>query len=130
MVMSNRPRKGALPWKSIIQSFLPSNAGIIDFTRTWGYSKNYWQLGVKRGDFMIIRSAKDLALYLNDRRKQLKMSQSEVADLVGLKQDTISKFENSPDNSRVDTLFRILSALNLNISLVEKGQKTHEEIEW
>jgi HTH-type transcriptional regulator/antitoxin HipB len=87
-------------------------------------------LGVKRGGFMIIRSAKDLALYLNDQRKQLKMSQSEVADLVGLKQDTISKFENSPDNSRIDTLFRILSALNLNISLVEKGQKTHEEIEW
>ncbi|CZG55720.1 TPA: helix-turn-helix domain-containing protein [Legionella pneumophila subsp. pneumophila] len=79
---------------------------------------------------MIISSAKDLALYLNDRRKQLKMSQSEVTDLVGLKQDAISKFENSPDNSRIDTLFRILSALNLNISLVEKGQKTHEEIEW
>ncbi|HAT2138369.1 TPA: helix-turn-helix domain-containing protein [Legionella pneumophila] len=79
---------------------------------------------------MIISSAKDLALYLNDKRKQLKMSQSEVADLVGLKQDTISKFENSPDNSRIDTLFRILSALNLNISIVEKGQKTHEEIEW
>lgn len=79
---------------------------------------------------MIIRSAKDLALYLNDQRKQLKMSQSAVADLVGLKQDTVSKFENSPDNSRIDTLFRILSALNLNISLVEKGQKTHEEIEW
>lgn len=79
---------------------------------------------------MIIRSAQDLALYLNDKRKQLKMSQSEVADLVGLKQDTISKFENSPDNSRIDTLFRILSALNLNISLVERGQKTHEEIEW
>ncbi|ANH11543.1 TPA: helix-turn-helix domain-containing protein [Legionella pneumophila] len=79
---------------------------------------------------MIISSAKDLALYLNDKRKQLKMSQSEVADLVGLKQDTISKFENSPDNSRIDTLFRILSALNLNMSLVEKDQKTHEEIEW
>lgn len=79
---------------------------------------------------MIIRSAKDLALHLNDKRKQLKMSQSEVADLVGLKQDTISKFENSPDNSRIDTLFRILSALNLNISLVEKNQETHEEIEW
>jgi HTH-type transcriptional regulator / antitoxin HipB len=84
----------------------------------------------KKRRFMIIRSAKDLALYLNDKRKQLKMSQSEVADLVGLKQDTISKFENSPDNSRIDTLFRILSALNLNISLVEKGQETHEEIEW
>ena len=78
---------------------------------------------------MIIRSAKDLALHLNDRRKQLKMSQSEVADLVGLKQDTVSKFENSPDNSRIDTLFRILSALNLNINLVEKGQEVHE-MEW
>lgn len=79
---------------------------------------------------MIIRSAKDLALYLNDKRRQLKMSQSEVADLVGLKQDTVSKFENSPDNSRIDTLFRIISALNLNISIVEKNQKTHEDTEW
>lgn len=79
---------------------------------------------------MIISSAKDLALYLNDKRKQLKMNQSEVAELVGLKQDTISKFENSPDNSRIDTLFRILSALNLNISLVDKNQETQEEIEW
>ncbi|AMV12772.1 helix-turn-helix domain-containing protein [Legionella pneumophila] len=87
-------------------------------------------IGGKKRKSMIISSAKDLALYLNDKRKQLKMSQSEVADLVGLKQDTISKFENSPDNSRIDTLFRILSALNLNMSLVEKDQKTHEEIEW
>ncbi len=79
---------------------------------------------------MIISSAKNLASYLHDKRKQLKMSQSEVADLVGLKQDTISKFENSPDNSRIDTLFRILSALNLNLSLAEKEQGTHEEIEW
>ena len=79
---------------------------------------------------MIISSAKDLALYLNDQRKQLKMSQSEVADLVGLKQDTISKFENRPDNSRVDTLFRILSALNLNMILIEKEQESHKEIEW
>lgn len=79
---------------------------------------------------MIISSAKDLALYLNDQRKQLKMSQSEVADLVGLKQDTISKFENSPNNTRVDTLFRILSALNLNMILIEKEQESHKEIEW
>ena len=79
---------------------------------------------------MIISSAKDLAIYLNDKRKQLKMSQSEVADLVGLKQDTISKFENNPDNTRIDTLFRILSALNLNVNLVEKEQGSHENIEW
>ncbi|MDF1757605.1 MAG: helix-turn-helix domain-containing protein [Legionellaceae bacterium] len=79
---------------------------------------------------MIINSASNLALFLNDKRRQLKMSQSQVADLVGLKQDTISKFENSPDNSRVDTLFRILSALNLNISLVEKKPESHEDIEW
>lgn len=79
---------------------------------------------------MIISSARDLALYLNDKRKQLKMSQAEVADLVGLKQDTISKFEISPDNSRIDTLFRILSALNLNINLVERTQNLPEDIEW
>jgi HTH-type transcriptional regulator/antitoxin HipB len=87
-------------------------------------------IGGKNREFMILNSAKDLALYLNDQRRQLKMSQSEVADLVGLKQDTISKFENSPDNSRIDTLFRILSALNLNMTLIQKEQETHEEIEW
>lgn len=79
---------------------------------------------------MIIRSANDLALYLNDRRKLLKMSQSEVADLVGLKQDTVSKFENSPDNSRINTLFRLLSALNLDISLTDKSQNSYKELDW
>lgn len=79
---------------------------------------------------MIIHSAKDLALYLNDKRKLLKMSQSEVADLVGLKQDTVSKFENSPDNSRINTLFRLLAALNLDISLSEKGQDIDKEFDW
>ncbi len=79
---------------------------------------------------MIINSVKELALYLTDKRKQLKMSQSDVAELVGLKQDTISKFENKPDNSRIDTLFRILSALSIDINIENKNQNNVTEVEW
>lgn len=45
---------------------------------------------------MKITSPAQLAIYLKDRRKQQKQAQSTVAERVGLRQDTVSKFENSP----------------------------------
>ncbi len=77
---------------------------------------------------MLIRSPKEMAIHLAAERKQRKMSQSTVADAVGLKQSTVSALENKPDNIRLDTLFRVPSALDLDIQLVPKAK--HLESEW
>lgn len=70
---------------------------------------------------MLTHSPKELALFVLDQRKKLKLSQAEVADLVGLKQATVSAFENKPERSKLDTVFRILSAVKLDLHTFEKN---------
>ena len=71
---------------------------------------------------MVIHSPKELALFVQDQRKQKTMSQTSVANKVALKQTTLSKFEIRPETTKLDTLFRILSALDLELQIVSKDQ--------
>jgi len=77
---------------------------------------------------MLVHNPKHLALAVISQRKSLKLSQSEVGELVGLKQATISAFENKPESTKLDTLFRILSAVELQITTSRKNDKT--ESQW
>jgi len=77
-----------------------------------------------------IRSPKEFALLVMSQRKKLKLSQLEVGKLVGLKQTTISAFENKPGSTQLDTLFRILSALNLDVTISEKNELEMKTAEW
>lgn len=79
---------------------------------------------------MFIRSPKELALYIIRQRKKLKLSQTEVGNLVGLKQKTISDFERKPENTQINTLFRILSALNLDMQLSPKDEILVTKTKW
>lgn len=77
---------------------------------------------------MLARSITELAALVKNQRKRLGLTQRDVAERVGLKQKTISGFENYPDCIRLETLFQILSAVNLEIQLSPKGEK--EEQHW
>lgn len=79
---------------------------------------------------MFIRSPKELALFITSQRKKLKLSQSEVGKLVGLKQQTISEFELKPDGTKLSTLFQILSAVNLDLKIVAKDDITLSQPQW
>lgn len=80
---------------------------------------------------MLCRSTKELALFIIDQRKKLGLTQTEVAQRVGLKQKTISAFENNPENSKVSTLFLIISALNLDLKLLDKDVRDQAwQHEW
>jgi len=79
---------------------------------------------------MLIHSPKDLALIVMNQRKKLKLSQFEVGDLVGLKQTTVSAFENKPESTKLDTLFRILSAVGLDINILKKDEPAKTEAQW
>jgi len=54
---------------------------------------------------MLIHTPKELAIIMQDYRRQAKISQADAADLVGLKQKTISAFENKPERTQLETLF-------------------------
>lgn len=70
---------------------------------------------------MLIHSPADLAQYYRDQRKKQGLTQVSVADEVSVRQDTVSKFELKPENVRLDTLFRLLSALDMELHVVPKN---------
>ncbi|MCW8829807.1 MAG: helix-turn-helix domain-containing protein [Gammaproteobacteria bacterium] len=71
---------------------------------------------------MLIHSPTQLAQFYRDQRKQRGTSQSAVAQEIAVRQDTVSKFELKPDNVRLDTLFRLLAALELELHILPKDQ--------
>ena len=70
---------------------------------------------------MKITTATQLANYLQDIRYNQSLSQSKLGDKIGLRQGTISNFEQNPDSTKLDTLFKILSALELELEITPRS---------
>ena len=64
---------------------------------------------------MKVTNSKQLSAYLKDIRQTRKLSQGKVASKVGIRQDTVSSFELHADATKLETLFKILSALELEL---------------
>ena len=71
---------------------------------------------------MVIHSPRELAEFARDHRTQKKLSQAEVSDRVGLRQKTVSAFESNPEGTKLDTFFRLLSALDLELQIVPRSE--------
>jgi len=62
-----------------------------------------------------------LANAIRNQRKLGQKTQRETADLVGIKQTTVSDFELKPDSTKLETLFKILAALDLELHVSKRG---------
>lgn len=69
----------------------------------------------------IMVSPKDLGVMLRELRKQKGLTQAALGARVGLDQKRVSLMENGNPNIRVDSLFRLLSALNVGMALEPKA---------
>jgi HTH-type transcriptional regulator/antitoxin HipB len=76
------------------------------------------------------RTPQQLGQALRSRRAKLKLSQTEVGSKVGIKQDTVSMLEISTSSSTVETLFKALSALGLELVVREKARSVVSPQEW
>ncbi|MFI3310656.1 helix-turn-helix domain-containing protein [Ewingella allii] len=68
-------------------------------------------------------------MFLKDFRRTQKLTQADIAKRVGIRQDTISKFEHNPDTTQIDTFYNIVSALNLDFHL-ETRDEIRKSGEW
>ena len=59
---------------------------------------------------MMIYNPKQLANHLKLIRTKHNLTQTELAKKVGVKQSTLSSFENHPETTQLQTLFKILHA--------------------
>ena len=79
---------------------------------------------------MRLNSPQTLAAVIRDQRKTQQLTQKETADRVGIKQTTVSGFENNPDQCKIETLFKLLSALDLELHITRRGQSPDKNNEW
>ncbi len=82
---------------------------------------------------MKITSPKLLAQALKNARTNKQLTQQKTAEQIGIKQSTVSGFENQPDKARIETLFKLLSALELELHVTERDSEkptTSWDQEW
>lgn len=78
---------------------------------------------------MKVVNTKQLSAYLRDIRLNEKLSQTDVAKKVGIRQDTVSNFELKPDSTKLETFFKLLSALDLDIEVTPRHDNLSND-EW
>ncbi|EJD6036969.1 XRE family transcriptional regulator [Morganella morganii] len=79
---------------------------------------------------MKVTSPAALANAVRDQRKISKMNQTQTAELIGIKQTTVSDFENKPESTKLGTLFKILAALDLELHVTKRGSVPDESKAW
>ncbi|KLU17197.1 MULTISPECIES: helix-turn-helix domain-containing protein [Xenorhabdus] len=79
---------------------------------------------------MKITTPKTLAAAIRDKRKKMKFTQKNAAELVGMKQSTVSAFENDPEKCKLETLFKLLSALELQLVITERNPDKDTNNGW
>lgn len=70
-----------------------------------------------------------LAQVLRGYRRSRRMTQQEAANLGGLLQKTVSNLELAPQRTSVESLFKLLSALNVELVLRDKAGKQRQPAE-
>lgn len=78
----------------------------------------------------IARSAKQLGAHIRNARIHRNLSQQELADMVGTGQKTISRIENGHEGTKLETMFSLFAALDLDMTLTDrrKGRKSISDI--
>ncbi len=69
-----------------------------------------------------IRTPNQLGAVLRGQRKKKKLTQADAGTNVGLRQNAVSIIEADPGRSSVGRLFKLLSALDLELVVRDKGQ--------
>lgn len=72
----------------------------------------------------VIRTPAQLRDALKARRSTKGLTQREAAGLVGLLPKTISALESKPERSSVESLLKLLAALELELVLRERSAKS------
>ncbi|MCF4010597.1 helix-turn-helix domain-containing protein [Rheinheimera sp. UJ63] len=73
---------------------------------------------------MPITRPEQLSTLIKIYRKKHGVTQAEIAQLVGLRVATISDFENKPESCKLATFFKILAALQLQLDISPRGDKS------
>lgn len=77
---------------------------------------------------LIARSPDQLGAHIKHIRQRRGLSQSELADLAGTRQEMISIIERGHDGAKISTLLDLLQALDLDLTLASRPTPAAAEV--
>lgn len=79
----------------------------------------------------IVHSSGSLGQFFQRVRKAKKLTQASAGDAFRIDQTTVSSIEQGAAGTRIDTIFRMLAALDLEMIIQDKANSSKEpKVEW
>jgi len=78
----------------------------------------------------VIRSNKDLGAAIRLARKESNLRQVDVAQKASVRQALVSDIENGATTAKLDTVIRILAALDLDLSVIPRRKAGFDPKEY
>jgi len=78
----------------------------------------------------LVYSPKSLGMALKRARKAKALNQKEAGFPFKIEQSTVSSIEQGAPGTRIETLFRLLAALDLEIVIQTKDENDKTDEEW
>ncbi len=75
----------------------------------------------------LARTPKSIGHALRRKRKENTMSQQDLANISGVWQETISKIENGSPGSKLETIFDLCAALDLELIVTDRSKSDNVE---
>ena len=75
------------------------------------------------------RTPEQIGAIVHRERRARQLTQGQLGEKIGRLQATISKLEQGEPATQLSTLFDVLSALNLELSVVERGKASKADVE-
>lgn len=79
---------------------------------------------------MKVRSSKELGEAVRVARKTRKLSQTELAQKASLRQALISDVENGVTSAKLDTILKVMAALDLDLAVVERSTDSFDPMDY
>lgn len=76
----------------------------------------------------IARSPKQLGNIIQRTRKRRGLTQTELADLAGLRQELISKIETGHEGTKLSSIYALFAALNLELIVDDRSARPAKDI--
>lgn len=74
-----------------------------------------------RREYEALKPKYDMIQRLIERRNELRLSQVQLANIIGTQQPAIARLENGEHNTTIGTLFKVAAALGLDVELKPKS---------
>lgn len=79
---------------------------------------------------MKVRSSKELGETVRVARKNLNMSQTDLAQKASLRQALISDLENGVTSAKLDTILKVMAALDLDLAIIERTSEHFDPTDY